>query len=857
MSRIIRSILLFGLFLILLLSPLVVRYLGHYRLFSREARPPVPVYNPGEAVSVVPTPVSRLFTDEPEVTSSGYVLLDMAHGNYMDETDITYLDSRLSLRGHQFARFTGGDLATALRRVNAFVVIAPLNRFTNAEIAAVRDFVDRGGRVLMVGDPTRFNVIFSDDFFSFSYTIENDDIALNSLANEFDIIFTGDYLYNTVNNEGNFRNIIIEGSGISEHALTAGLRQIAFYGSHSLMVGNGGRALLTGDRNTWSSATDRPVSPALAVLNQNGRVLAVGDVDFLAAPYYTSLDNSEFVARIADFLVGSSERRFVLRDFPFFYSPNVNLIYAGSPDLGPSAFDDIIALQQAFRNVNIRLNLAAAPAANHDILYLGLYNQASELEDFLKQAGITLVIDPPITTDDEDKEDDSTGTPTPTPTSDNGDDTKKEKDVRQIQSSLGNIQMSGTSLILLDESQGQRRVIVLAASKAGLESTVNRLINMMPLNASYTLADCLVQDTLALCPSGVNNEEVEAELDTGGAPEPSATPVPGTGTTPAPDTGTEDELGAIRQGTISLGQTVNGTLEPDELHSWVFNGGPAVIDITVQGSNLDAVLELYDSNFELLEYRDSTFSNQAETIRAVNIPDGDNYYIVVYDYFGDPSDYTLTVTTSEAGSGDASIFIFVDDDGTPAAGGIRSGEAIAAVLAAQYETTIWTTSIDGPLSENTLAGYNVIIWDSGDYRTSNEVFDPDMLIIFGHVFDAGAALIIFGATPALLDFDGGDLVALSDIEATEDEPILMDGIAIGDVYALDRTYQVVNVLLEDIDPENDLLLFSGGPNSPAVTFAGAASQAEISIFFLLSPYVALPTTLQQILLPNILAWMGF
>ena len=38
------------------------------------------------------------------------------------------------------------------------------------------------------------------------------------------------------------------------------------------------------------------------------------------------------------------------------------------------------------------------------------------------------------------------------------------------------------------------------------------------VNADYALADCLLQGNLALCPSNVFEEEVDAELLTGGAP---------------------------------------------------------------------------------------------------------------------------------------------------------------------------------------------------------------------------------------------------------------------------------------------------------------------------------------------------
>lgn len=849
MSRMIRSLIFLGIFLVLLLTPFVIRYLGHYRLFGGEDRRELPVYNPAEVVEAVPAAASNQFVDEPEVSGSGFVLLDVAHANFIEEQDVTYLDSRLSLRGYQLLRYSSGDLATALRRVTAFVVIAPLERFDNDEIAAVRDFVGRGGRLFLVGDPTRFSVLLSDDPFSFDYTIENDDIALNSLANEFDIVFSGDYLYNTVRNEGNFRNILIDSGQMSEHGLTVGLDQLAFYGAHSLTVGNGGRVLLSGDENTSTSSTDRPGGLALAVLSQDEHVLAVGDVNFLSAPYYTSLDNSQFVARIADFLVATDSRRFVIRDFPFFFEPNVELVYAGSPDLGPDAFDEIIELQDAFQNANIQLTLAAAD--NHDTLYLGLYNQATDLEAVLSEAGITLAIDPVIVVEDEDET-----SPTPTP---NGADDEEEDTTRQIQSALGNIQMSGTALLLLDESDGQRRVIVLAASKVGLENTIDRLLDLMPLNADYALADCLVQDTLALCPSGVTDEDVEAELDTGGAAGPIDISDNGDDNG---NTGDVDELGAIRQGTVGIGDTVDGELGQDESHSWVFNEGPAIIDIAVVGSEMDAVLELYDSDYNLIESMDGTFSGEAEELIGVDIPDDGDYYIVVRDYFGDPSEYTLEVVESEGGPGEgdsdeASIFIFVDDDGTPSAGGISSGDLIADILGSQYEVTLWTTSVDGPLDEGILIDHNLIIWDSGDYRTEDAALDEDALIILNHLVDGGAALIIFGTTPPLLDFEPSDLVSLSDIEVVGTEPILMDGIDEGNVYVLDQTYDVIDVVADDFDAETDLILFEGGPDSADAGYIGMASQDDVKIFLMLTPYVALPTDLQDILLTNIVAWMGF
>lgn len=852
MSRMLRSLILLGLFLALLLAPFVIRYLGHYRLFGGEDRPEIPVYEPAESVPVVATPSANLFADEPNGEGSGYVLLDMAHSNFLEDKDITYLDSRLSLRGYQMLRYAGGDLGTALRGVSALVVIAPTVRYEIDEIAAVRDFVNRGGRLLLVGDPTRFNVIYTEDLFSFSYTIENDDIALNSLGNEFDINFTGDYLYNTVENEGNFRNILIDSEQMGEHALTEDLDQLAFYGAHSLTVGRGGSVLLMGGDNTATSSTDRPGGLALAVLSADGNVLALGDVDFLSAPYYTSLDNSEFVARIADFLVETDSRRFVIEDFPFFYEGTVDLVYAGTPDLGPDAFDEIILLQDTFDGVDIDLTLAAAAADDHDALYLGLYNQATDLADILSDAGITLAIDPPIETADTIGE----GTPTPTPTAEEEDE--EDKSIRQIQSTFGNVQMSGTALILLEEKGNQQRVIVLAASLEGLENTIDRLLSLAPRNGDDALADCLVQDNIALCPSGVADEVVEAELNTGGLAEPIAID----GGDDGGPSGDVDELGAIRQGTIGLGESVEGDMAQDESHSWVFNDGPAVIDITLQGDDLDGVLELYDSNYDLLESMDSTFTGEAEVLFAIDIPDDDDYTIVVRDYFGDPADYTLSVEESSGeagGSGEASIFIFVDDDGTPSAGGITSGETLADFLSLQYAVTLWTTTIDGPLTEEQLIGYNVIFWDSGDYRTEDIFLDEDTLTLLNYAFTNGVSVVAFGSTPPLVELsvETVELVSLSDIELVGTEPILTDGLSVGDVYALDQTYDVINISPDDLDAETDMVIFEGGPDSPDVGTVSVALQEDVTLFFLMAPFNALPGDLQLILLTNVMAWMGF
>lgn len=636
-----KAILFLIIFLLLLAAPTAVRYLQYYDLSAEERTPPSP-YDPG-LIQAVGTPEGSEFVDEPEMIG-GLVLLDQAHENNFTLEDIAYLDGRLAARGVEMLPFDGGDLNLALRTVNAFIVITPLSQFAPEEILAARRFVERGGRLLIIGDPTRFNLVFDeDDTFGIEPILVADQIPLNSLANEFDIAFNGDYLYNTEENEGNFRNIILRQDGFAENGLVADVDKLAFYSSHSLQVGPTGEALITADDNTWSSTTDRPGGLVLAATSQNGQVLALGDIHFITQPYFTVYDNGRFIAQIADFLVQSTGRRLVLSDFPYFFHSPINLVYTGGPELGPDAFDEIIALQDAFRRVDRELSLAAEPQEDADVLYLGLYNQAGEIEKLLESAGITFLIDPPIEEPAEEPAEES-------PEEGAEATATEEPAVRLIQSALGDVQMPGTALILLDESENQRRVIILAASNEGLGNTVDRLLNLIPLNADYALSDCLIQANLALCPSNVTEETVEYELDTSGIPSPpAAEPAP----TPTPE---DEDVGgggppgledATPQGTITLGETITGTLAEGESHAWTFNEGPATINAVLSGAELDGVIEVYGPDGELLLVVDNGVTGEDEVLEGFEVPDDSEYTAVIRDYFFRAANYTLTVTLAE------------------------------------------------------------------------------------------------------------------------------------------------------------------------------------------------------------------
>ncbi len=851
-----KAAILLAVFLLMLLAPLAIRYLQYYRPFN--ASPAAPPAYSADGIAEVATPQPNQFEDVPATNRSetnelgGIALLDKAHDNQFSLEEIAYLDSLLAARGYQLTSFLEGELADALRPAGALIVIAPLANYSPDEVLAVRQFVDRGGRVLLVGDPTRYNIEFDEvDFFA-APTIHTAQVPLNDVANAFDITFRGDYLYNTVENEGNFRNILVDETGFSGTELTNGLKRLALYSVHSLLLGPSAAPVLAGDENTWSSATDQPGGLTLAAVSpaegEDGQVLALGDLHFLLEPYNTVYDNGEFVSRVADFLVANGESAEGLAGFPYFFRAPVELVYSGSPELGPDAFDDVVALQSAFRAVGLPLTLTAEPNLDHDALYVGLYNQAEDVADLLERAGIELVIRPAIQP--------------PTAASEGSNENSAPSGTRLVKSPLGDIQMAGSAIIVLDTDGERQQVAVLAASNDGLESVLARLRPAGPHDTA-DFSGCLLQENLAVCPTGIENEPVEYELITTGPGEPVETP--------GDDTGREENgneppapIDAADQGAIALDETKSAELVPDEAHAWTFQDGPTTIDIVLDSDeDMDGILELYGPDNQLLANVDSTFTGGVEEMRGIEIPDDGAYTIRVRDFFNDGGRYELSVTAGEPGSsGEAGgpnnrVFIFADDDGQPLGEGFTSAEAFASSLSSSYDVTVWVSSDDGPLPNDALADYQLVIWDSGTYRDEDGLFSEDTGRIIEYL-DAGGDLLISGTSPTILG--PVELAPLENVAIVAGDPALGNGFEDGEIIPLDNVYEVALAETTDLNT-NEIIFLARAPGETGEGAAIAVAAAETNALeqrsiFLFAPFAAMPDDARQQLLDNMMGWFG-
>ncbi|MFC1864590.1 hypothetical protein ACFLYG_02040 [Chloroflexota bacterium] len=161
----------------------------------------------------------------------------------------------------------------------AFIVVCPQSEFSKEEKKAIDEFVSKGGRLLLIADPTRSSQV-------------------NNVSLKFGLIFESDYLYNMKESESNYRNIFI--MEFKENEITKNLEKIALYTAGSISSADSGIAFV--DENTFSSAVETREELSPVALAQESNVLAIYDLTFMNEPYSGVLDNSQLISNIADWL---------------------------------------------------------------------------------------------------------------------------------------------------------------------------------------------------------------------------------------------------------------------------------------------------------------------------------------------------------------------------------------------------------------------------------------------------------------------------------------------------------------------------------------------------------------------------
>ena len=678
--------------IVLLVAPLAIRWFHFYE----GPYQPGEVARPDLAQIEEPLAESPPFADRQVTAGAGTVLIDLAHKNRVQMAELSVLRARLAARGYRFEPVTNADdLTGQLRHAQALVIVCPAEDWSADEIQQAVDFVDKGGRLLLVTDPSRYGALYDEwgDFVGLDYDAPH----INGLAARFGLLFQEDYLYNTVDNAGNFRNIKL--TDFATDPLTQGLEQIVFFATHSIV--SDGPALVTASGNTRSSASEGPQDLTVALLAAGGDVLALGDLTFLTEPNSAVYDNAQFIANIADFL-SSAQRQYELADFPFFFGSQVDLVYAGGPLLGSSLLEASSSLQTLFADEDKVLTLRVTEDEDHDTLFFGLYEQAEEMEPYLAEAQVTLLITPTGTLEEEqepevspDVEPEASTSPTITQqatvtlpvTLIEQFEEEAEAEVapknRIAIEPLGEMALTATSLLLRQTYDQREVMVVLAHTEEGLKNALDRL-------TKGDLANCLLHQTegstaslLALCPTGE-----KAEGDEGGGWQNAPTEEE-----PPPSEAGEEELPPPEvpeapsepEGSILIVALDDGTGRYDSLTS--ANDYTGILEERYEITNWSAARDGPPDMMDLLAYDLAIFT-------AGDFEDvmGDEYDDLLFTamYEGIPlilSGAYVSDTTTEAVQRD----IQVQNATHPLASGFESGQVIDFVSApsgADYEVGV-------------------------------------------------------------------------------------------------------------------------------------------------------------------------
>jgi hypothetical protein len=314
--------------------------------------------------------------------------------------------------------------------------------------------------------------------------------TLNSVAGRFGVLYQGDYIYNIVDNDGNYLNVYLR--DFPENPLSEGVHELVVRSAGSLRAS--GDVLASGDANTYSSLRETPGDVVAMALTHEGNVLALTDFTFLTAPYNTFADNDRFIDNIVTFLL-AGDRDYQLLDFPNVFSGSVDLVYSDS-SLLQETFEENGKLRELLANSGLGSQLSDSLSSGSPSIVVGTYaNPGSTAERALAGDGIDF-------------------------------------DGGVNISGVGDFSASGTTLFHLHRDRtGAYQLFIMADDAKALEVGLQILLD-------GKLDSCGLTDQTALCIPGTLPTPTPTVSGTPGTGTPEVTGTPGTETPTATATPT-------------------------------------------------------------------------------------------------------------------------------------------------------------------------------------------------------------------------------------------------------------------------------------------------------------------------------
>lgn len=215
------------------------------------------------------------------VTIENLVLVDISHGNLFTYEILGTLWGKMIENNLKiaFADIEFLQEIMTFGKPKALIVICPSISFNQDEIVTIKEYVNLGGKLIMIYDPSRVSSWY-----------------INSLAQEFGLYFSDGYLYDLKNNYGVYRNIILK--KFAQHDLLSNVKELTLFTAAHVY---GGKVKLANTFNTaYLSLTD--VKDTYSPIVASDNVIAIGDLTFLMDPFHDISDNEIFLENLVQFI---------------------------------------------------------------------------------------------------------------------------------------------------------------------------------------------------------------------------------------------------------------------------------------------------------------------------------------------------------------------------------------------------------------------------------------------------------------------------------------------------------------------------------------------------------------------------
>jgi hypothetical protein len=142
-----------------LILPAILRGFWFYRGIAQRPEFATPDFESFSAPEAPFNPASLNAEDIKQF--GGMVLIDAVHGNQFSMTEIESLTGGIKQRGGQVDLLNDAtQLEYKLKYASAFIALSPSVAYLTDEIRILKNFADRGGRLLVFTDATRYSVYF-------------------------------------------------------------------------------------------------------------------------------------------------------------------------------------------------------------------------------------------------------------------------------------------------------------------------------------------------------------------------------------------------------------------------------------------------------------------------------------------------------------------------------------------------------------------------------------------------------------------------------------------------------------------------------------------------------------------------